>query len=116
MIHDHSSSLDSREYLVVSVTVDVNNVSVSSSDTPLVSGSQVASVMPHTAVSTPYTRNVVDLPRLETRLRNDADTIMLVAQLVAVARLTALALHQDGCISLLTTQGRVPSPGAKPAR
>ena len=94
----------------------MNNVSVSSNETPLVSGSQQASVTPHTIVRTAYSRNVVDLPRLETRLRKEADTIMLVAQLVAVAKLTALALHHEGCISLLTTQGRVPRPGAKPVR
>ena len=45
-----------------------------------------------------------------------ASVIRLVIQLVAVARLTALALAQPGCSSLLTTQGRLPSPGANPAR
>ena len=94
----------------------MNRVSVSSRDTPLVSGSSQASTHPPPAVSTAYTMKVPDWPAKFTRLRKVADTARLVAQLVAVARLMAEALHQLGWSSLLMTQGRVPRPGEKLAR
>ena len=90
--------------------------SVSSRRTPLVSGSQTASRPEHTEVVTAYRRKVRGLPTEAVRERKVEETSRLVTQLVAVARLTALALAQPGCSSLLTTQGRLPSPGANPAR
>ena len=102
----HSS--DINEYLDLSASLipdclDEKRVSVSSSDTPLVSGRSQARTPPPPAVSPAYRRKV-------------ADTSRLVAQLVPVARLMAEALHQPGWTSLLITQGSVPRPGEKLAR
>ena len=115
----HSS--DINEYLDLSASLipdclDEKRVSVSSRDTPLVSGRSQARTPPPPAVSPAYRRKVAGRPSLSTRLRKVADTSRLVAQLVPVARLMAEALHHPGWTSLLITQGSVPRPGEKLAR
>ena len=90
--------------------------SASSSVMPLVSGRYRYNTPAPTEVITAYIKKVAVLPNTSIRLRKVADTRKLMIQLVAVAILMASALHQGGCSSLLIVQGRVPRPGANPAR